>query len=391
MAPSQPNRLRTPPLSLYIHLPWCVRKCPYCDFNSHEFEASLPEQTYIDALLADLHQELEHIQSRPIHSIFIGGGTPSLFSPEQLDRLLTGIKLVVSVPTTTEITMEANPGTFEVAKYAEFLDIGINRLSLGIQSFDNAALEALGRIHDSSEAKKAIEGAQSVGFDNLNIDLMYGLPKQSLAKAKQDLAIAISFSCDHLSYYQLTLEPNTVFYKYPPVLPGEDLFWEIHSQGLNMLSDAGYQRYEISAFAKEQSICTHNLNYWRYGDYLGIGAGAHGKVTDTYRHGIIRTQKVRQPESYLRCAREDTPFGKRTSVPPSELAFEYMLNQLRLFEAFSARDFEEKTGIHWSALDRVLELAENRGLIRVSEDTVQPTELGYRFHNDLVALFMEPS
>ena len=300
------NFTTLPPLSLYIHYPWCAQKCPYCDFNSHKSPNELPEQVYIDALIRDLEQEIPHVWGRTVQSIFIGGGTPSLFSAEAYERLFSALRALIPLSPHAEITLEANPGTFEAQRFADYLDLGINRLSIGIQSFNDQSLAALGRIHDSKQAIKAVETAHKVGFENFNLDLMFGLPHQTEKTAKNDVATAIALEPSHISYYQLTLEPNTLFYQQPPQLPDEDpiIDWQIANQ--NRLANAGYHQYEVSAYAKNNKRCQHNINYWQFGDYLGIGAGAHGKISDAAKQSITRRSKQKQPQAYIDKAGTDT-------------------------------------------------------------------------------------
>ncbi|MEW5755041.1 MAG: radical SAM family heme chaperone HemW, partial [Pseudomonadota bacterium] len=324
------NFTSLPPLSLYVHIPWCVRKCPYCDFNSHEGRQAIPEQRYIDALLLDLEQDLPRIWGRKVISIFIGGGTPSLFSPEAIDRLLSGIRARLALIPEAEITLEANPGTVEAGKFAEFRAAGINRLSIGIQSFSDYSLQQLGRIHGRKEALAAAEMAHEAGFDNFNLDLMFGLPGQTLKDAGDDVATAIALEPSHLSYYQLTLEPNTYFHAKPPTLPNEDLIWAIQEQGQTALAEAGFGQYEVSAYARgEARRCRHNLNYWQFGDYLGIGAGAHAKITEGARQSITRYWKLKQPEAYLEAANAVAFSGGEKELARKDVGIEFMMNALR--------------------------------------------------------------
>ncbi len=343
------------PLGLYIHLPWCIRKCPYCDFNSHALRERLPEEAYVDALLADLDQDLESAFARPLASIFIGGGTPSLFSPAALERLLHGISGRLSWQEGIEITLEANPGTVESAKFKAFRALGINRLSLGVQSFQDDKLKLLGRIHSAEEAINAVEIARQAGFANLNLDLMFGLPGQTLSDALFDLNTAVSLHPDHLSWYQLTLEPNTLFAKYPPSLPEDEQIWQIQQAGQEKLAEAGFLRYEISAYARAGKRCRHNLNYWRFGDYLGIGAGAYGKVTDPTTSTIRRYWKIRHPAHYLEKATGPTRLGGQQLVAEEEKPLEFLMNALRLREGFTPIQFESRTGLDFQIIAAKIE------------------------------------
>ena len=374
-----------PPLSLYIHLPWCIRKCPYCDFNSHALSGDIPEQDYIRRLLSDLDDDIDAVQSRPLHSIFIGGGTPSLFSADALDALFKGIDQRWPISASTEITLEANPGTFEQARFSDYRHIGINRLSIGIQSFNAQFLESLGRIHDGNESLRATEIARAAGFDNLNLDLMFGLPGQSPEQAIADLDTAIGLAPSHLSWYQLTLEPNTVFHRYPPVLPDDDNLWEMHQAGLARLASGGYQRYEVSAFSQPNRQCQHNLNYWGFGDYIGIGAGAHGKLS--WPSGeILRTRKTRQPLHYLDTQR--IPCVERRNIPLAERPLEFMLNAMRLVEGSDRATYERHTALPFKELSATFEQLAQQGLIQQTGTRFQPTEKGLQFHNDILLAFM---
>ena len=385
------NFTTLPPLSLYIHLPWCARKCPYCDFNSHEQGAELPEQQYIDALIADLEQDLPRIWGRSVSTIFIGGGTPSLFSPEALDRLLVALRTRLKLSPTAEITLEANPGSSEYAKFKEFRALGINRLSIGVQSFNDDRLQALGRIHGRREAIAAAEAAHKAGFDNFNLDLMYGLPDQTLAEALTDLNTAFALEPTHLSHYQLTLEPNTWFHRHPPQLPDDDLVGDMQTQSQAQIKEHGYQHYEVSAYAKPGRACRHNVNYWEFGDYLGIGAGAHSKITDASQQHITRFWKQKQPKAYQDSAGSPACIGEETTLTPSDAAFEFMLNVLRLNGGFATRLFTERTGLPLSLVEQPLKQAEERGLIEWDVQGVRPTERGQRYLNDLTELFLPPT
>ena len=371
-----------PPLSLYIHIPWCVRKCPYCDFNSHAATERLDEEAYVDALLADLAAEAPFALGRPLHSIFIGGGTPSLFSPAAIERLLRGVRGELPWAEDIEITLEANPGTVEAARFAGYRSAGVNRLSLGVQSFDAGMLRALGRIHGPGEAVSAVENAQAAGFERINLDFMFGLPGQTPDQALSDLQRAIELATEHLSYYQLTLEPNTPFHRQPPQLPDDERIWEIQQAGHAQLAEAGFAQYEVSAFARAGGECRHNFNYWRFGDYLGIGAGAHGKVSDA--GGTIRRRwKQRHPEAYLR---GPVLKGERT-LSPGDCVIEFMMNALRLSDGVEAACFEQATGLSPALIDAPLRTARARGLMRDDPLRLCATDLGARFLNDLLELF----
>ena len=373
-----------PPLSLYVHIPWCVRKCPYCDFNSHEARGELPEQQYAQALMADLERALPSVWGRRVHTVFFGGGTPSLLSAKILDEILSGIRARVPVDPDAEVTLEANPGTFEVDKFAAFRRLGINRLSIGVQSFNARHLKALGRIHDDQEARRAIEIART-HFDNVNLDLMYALPEQSLLEAEADIAAAIEFAPQHISAYHLTIEPNTFFHRYPPPLPEEHLAADMQETIESLLAEHGYVHYETSAFARPGYQSRHNTNYWQFGDYLGIGAGAHSKISFADR--IVRQMRWKQPREYLdRVA--DQPVQQENSVTSAELPVEFMMNALRLTHGFPARLFEERTGLPLLTVRRELDEAERRGLITRTHTEVSPTLRGQRFLNDLLELFL---
>ncbi len=377
-----------PPLSLYLHIPWCARKCPYCDFNSHEGKNGIPEKQYVAALLSDLEQELPEIWGRQVHSIFIGGGTPSLFSAEALDELLCGVRARLNLPANAEITLEANPGAIETGKFHEFRALGINRLSIGVQSFNDHALQRIGRIHGRREAIRAAEQAHDAGFDNFNLDLMFGLPKQSLAEALEDIHTAIALEPTHLSHYQLTLEPNTAFHHNPPVLPKDELLWAMQEQCHEKLAEAGYGNYEVSAFAKANRQCQHNLNYWQFGDYLGIGAGAHGKISNAQFQTITRRSKLRQPEAYLQQASSPERIKTEQKLTQKETGFEFMVNALRLTEGFAPHLFADHTGLPISTVEQALRQAEEKGLINWDVKLIRPTERGRNFLNDLLQLFL---
>ncbi|MAE34129.1 MAG: YggW family oxidoreductase [Oceanospirillaceae bacterium] len=376
-----------PPLSLYIHIPWCVRKCPYCDFNSHEAGSHIPEAEYINALLKDLEQDLHWVQGRAIKSIFFGGGTPSLLSAHAYETLFTGLSEKLSFSSDIEITLEANPGTFEADKFKAYRQLGINRLSMGIQSFQPEHLKKLGRIHDRAQALAAIETAINAGFSNFNLDLMHGLPDQTPEQALDDLNTALSFQPPHLSWYQLTIEPNTEFYKRPPVLPEDDTLWDIQEQGQERLAHAGLRQYEISAYSLPQQQAKHNINYWRFGDYLGIGAGAHGKITSTGPQGltILRTRKTRLPKDYLNS--EKRFLAGQDRILPEDTALECMMNALRLQEGIPVSDFEARTGMTLDSIRAPLNKALSLGLIECSTD-IRASERGQQYLNELLALFL---
>ena len=377
-----------PPLGLYIHFPWCVRKCPYCDFNSHALRGDLAEAAYINALIADLEQELPRIWGRPVSSIFMGGGTPSLFSAASIDRLLSALRARLMLTPNVEITLEANPGTVEQQRFAEFRAAGINRLSIGIQSFQDSQLHRLGRIHDGKEAIKAVETAHAVGFDNFNLDLMFALPGQNCQAAQEDLRMAISLAPTHLSYYQLTIEPNTLFHTKPPPLPDEDLAWAMQCEGQAQLAEAGYTQYEISAYAQAKRECRHNRNYWQFGDYLGIGAGAHDKISDMAQQAISRSWKVKHPDNYLRTATTSQRIAGTRQLEPEDAVLEFMLNALRLTNGFSSTLFQQHTGLPLSRISATLQQAVDRDWLNWQGDRIVPSEQGLRFHNDLVAMFL---
>ncbi len=375
-----------PPLSLYIHLPWCIKKCPYCDFNSHEMRAAeMPEQRYIDALMADLEASLPLVWGRTIHSIFIGGGTPSLFSPEAIDRLLGGIRARLRLEPDCEITLEANPGTFEKDRFKAFRAAGVNRLSIGVQSFNDDYLKALGRVHDRKQALAAVEEA-SQAFDTFNLDIMYALPGQTLADLKTDMATALSLAPPHISIYHLTIEPNTYFAKFPPVIPEEDTAYDMLDLITEMTGDAGLHRYEVSAYARDGHRCDHNLNYWKFGDYLGLGAGAHSKLS--FAHRVVRQVRFREPALYMEKALAGHCLAQDAEVSRADLPFEYMLNALRLKDGFGLQQFSERTGLAITAIQKGLEEAERKGLIERDFSRVKPSVRGFDFLNDLQALFL---
>jgi putative oxygen-independent coproporphyrinogen III oxidase len=374
------------PTSLYIHMPWCIRKCPYCDFNSHKSPKTLPEESYIKALVADFKTDLLSFPVREINTIFIGGGTPSLVSAQAYESLFTQLQQLVPFAEDIEISLEANPGTIEQQRFNDYRQLGINRLSLGIQSFNARHLQALGRIHDHHQAHKAIETARQAGFNNINLDLMYGLPNQSIAEGLTDLNTALAYQLEHLSWYQLTIESNTVFYKQRPLLPAEDEACLLEEQGLVILAAQGYQRYEISAFCKPGRFARHNLNYWLFGDYLGIGAGAHGKITTEQLKQIYRTRKLRQPNNYLHGKK---PFlAAKELLSADSLLFEFMLNTTRLEQPIANVLFSERTGLSFDILKPMLVKAAQTGLIALNELSWQVTPLGRRYTNNLQAMFL---
>ena len=378
-----------PPLSLYIHIPWCVRKCPYCDFNSHQQPDRIPVDDYVAALIADLEQDLPLVWGRSVHSVFFGGGTPSLFPPGAIGDILSACAARLRFAPGAEITMECNPGTAEHGRFEAYLAAGVNRISFGIQSFDDGCLQRLGRIHDSAEAERAVKLAQDAGIDNLNLDLMYALPQQTLAMALRDVEKAIALQPAHLSHYQLTLEPNTVFAARPPQgIPDEDAAWDMQERCIEAMAAAGHAQYEISAYARPGRQCAHNLNYWRFGDYLGIGAGAHGKISSGASGEILRRWKIKNPREYLAQARGPGRIGGDDPIAPENRPFDYMLNALRLVEGFSLMDFESRTGLPRTAIEKPLQHAVLRGWLETEVDRVRPTELGRRFANDVMQLFL---
>ena len=392
MITSAPVKLRAtpqfallPPLSLYIHIPWCVRKCPYCDFNSHEARGDLPEDAYVAALIADLEMALPQVWGRPVLTLFIGGGTPSLFSVRALDALLSGVRARLPLAVDAEITLEANPGTVEADKFSGFRAAGVNRLSLGVQSFNDRHLAALGRIHGADDARRAAELALRT-FDNVNLDLMYGLPGQTLTEAEADIAAAVAYAPQHVSAYHLTIEPNTYFHRYPPVVPDDDMAADMQAAVESRLAAAGYEHYETSAFARAGRQSRHNLNYWQFGDYLGIGAGAHSKIS--FKNNILRESRTRQPKAYLERAGSATALNEQREVSVAELPGEFMMNALRLNAGFDLELFAARTGLELTGILPRLEQAEARGLITRDHLRVAPTPLGQRFLNDLIGLFL---
>jgi putative oxygen-independent coproporphyrinogen III oxidase len=383
--PSTPHFAALPPLALYVHIPWCIRKCPYCDFNSHERQSDVPEAQYVDALIADLELALPSIWGRRVVSVFFGGGTPSLFSAEAIDRTLAAIRARVPLTPDAEVTLEANPGTFEQARFVGYRAAGVNRLSLGVQSFNPAHLAALGRVHDEREARAAAEAALAI-FGNVNLDLMYALPGQAPEDARADVAAALAFSPQHLSFYQLTIEPNTLFHRHPPPLPDDDTAAEIEGSVEDAPLAAGYRHYETSAFARTGRECRHNLNYWQFGDYLGIGAGAHSKLS--FRERIVRQIRYKHPQQYLEAMARGAPLLEERAVARADVGFEFMLNALRLTDGFPVALFAERTGFPLAIVQRDLDEAERRGLLERDHERIRPTLLGRRFLNDLQALFL---
>ena len=386
------DMLENQPLSLYIHIPWCVEKCPYCDFNSHAVKSAIPEQDYVSALIADLDADINRfaLNDRPLHSIFIGGGTPSLFSAASIKSLLTQVLSRFDHKADIEITLEANPGTVEADKFIGFYNAGVTRLSIGVQSFASDKLIKLGRIHDSNQAQTAAKLATDSGVTSFNLDLMHGLPNQSLENALDDLKIAISLNPHHISWYQLTIEPNTIFHSKPPKLPVDDVLWDIQDRGVELLKEAGYIQYEISAYAKPGYQCQHNINYWQYGDYLGIGCGAHGKISDSRTQKIMRTVKVKHPKGYLDESRDY--LDQLSEVDNSDRPFEFMMNQLRLHRAFSVEQFQKSTGLTISSVLPLLKEAQQKKLMafetRDNEEYWLVTTTGQRYLNDLLEIFL---
>ncbi|MGJ8692152.1 MAG: radical SAM family heme chaperone HemW [Thalassotalea sp.] len=386
--------LKQPPLSLYIHIPWCVQKCPYCDFNSHALKHDIPEQAYVTALIKDLDDDLERFslskaalgQLPALHSIFIGGGTPSLFSAAAIESLLAQVLARFQYQADIEITLEANPGTVESEKFIGFAKAGVSRLSVGVQSFESDKLIKLGRIHDTEQAKYAAHLATTCGVKSFNLDLMHGLPNQQLENALDDLQQAIALNPDHISWYQLTIEPNTAFHSQPPTLPEDDVLWDIQEQGQAILAAAGYQQYEISAYSKTNKQSQHNLNYWQFGDYLGIGCGAHGKFTDINKGQIYRTVKTKHPKGYLETER--AALDQLNTVSEEELPFEFMMNQLRLQQGFTLAHFEQTTGLNAQVVLPDLQKAKAKGLMLESVEGWQVSKLGHRYLNDLLAIFL---
>ncbi|NIR28136.1 MAG: oxygen-independent coproporphyrinogen III oxidase-like protein [Gammaproteobacteria bacterium] len=381
-----------PPLALYVHIPWCARKCPYCDFNSHALRGALPEAAYVDALLADLETESPWARGRRVRSVFIGGGTPSLLTPEAIDRLLSGVRARLAVSADAEITLEANPGTVERMRFGELRAAGVNRLSIGVQSFDDRLLERIGRIHTGADARRAAEAAVAAGFEQFNLDLMYGLPGQDPAQALADTEAACALEAPHVSHYQLTLEPHTALHRAPPRLPDEEAAWAMQLRCQRRLAEAGRRQYEVSAYAREGARCEHNLNYWTFGDYLGVGAGAHGKLTDAAGGRILRRRRIAHPARYLQAARDRGFVAEQRELGPEDAVVEFMMNALRLTEGFEIDLFHRRTGLGPERLEPALGRAAALGLIERSAGRLVPTTDGRRLLDDLVALFLpQPS
>lgn len=375
------------PFSLYIHLPWCVKKCPYCDFNSHLFNNfEQQENQYINALIKDMEFESLRVKDREINTVFFGGGTPSLFSVNGIEKILNAINKYFKIASTAEITLEANPGTFETEKFQGFFQVGINRLSIGVQSFSDKKLSSLGRIHDSKEAVKAIEIAKHSGFENLNIDLMYGLPEQTNKEALEDLQTAINFQPSHISWYELTIEPNTVFYSKPPKLPDDTNVWDMHLAGKERLEKASYQQYEVSAYGIRQ--CQHNINYWQFGDYLGLGAGAHGKLTNKESKQVERFARVKLPQSYIEKTALNLMIAEHRTLSESDLIFEFMLNAFRLSNGFEIALFEQRTGLSADCISELLKYAKEKNWITVNQGIVRTTAIGKQYLNEVISLFV---
>jgi putative oxygen-independent coproporphyrinogen III oxidase len=380
--------LRNPPLSLYVHMPWCVRKCPYCDFNSHTAPEKPPAEEYIEALVADLEQDLPLVWGRPVQSIYFGGGTPSLFSADQIETFLSAARARLDLRPDVEITLEANPGTIERDSFPAYAQAGINRVSLGVQSFENSLLESVGRIHGRNEIEKSLCSLQAAGISNFNIDLMYALPGQSPEQAISDIQLAIEAGPAHISLYQLTIEPNTAFAAQPPPLPDQDIAWDMQQAGLEMLESNAYGQYEISAFSKKEKQSRHNMNYWRYGDFLAIGAGAHGKITSAADGQVKRYAKHRHPKRYLEGLASGDWRAELRVVNDKELIFEFFLNQLRLKQGVTINDFSPRTGLPWKAVESRVNKAIDKGLLEVRDQRVCPTALGWKFVNDIQQMFL---
>jgi putative oxygen-independent coproporphyrinogen III oxidase len=378
--------LKKIPLSLYIHIPWCVRKCPYCDFNSHESRDAIPEDLYVKTLLRDLDEQIHRLENRSLVSIFLGGGTPSLFTPKAITEILHGVNQRMNLPKNIEITLEANPGTVDEARFLGFRKAGVNRLSIGIQSLQNEKLQALGRIHNRDYALRAMDAAIAAGFNNFNLDLMHGLPGQSITDALHDLHDALRFQPPHLSWYQLTIEPNTFFHHSPPVLPEDEVLWDIQEHGKSVLEQANLKQYEISAYANPEHECVHNTNYWEFGDYLGIGAGAHSKITDTEKQIVTRHSQIKNPKDYLNPEKKLT--SSQNILTEKDLCFEFMLNVLRLTKGVSSDLFTARTGLPINALQPMLNFAKEKELMLKDENILCATENGQRFLNDVIGLFL---
>jgi oxygen-independent coproporphyrinogen-3 oxidase len=384
-------------LALYVHMPWCVRKCPYCDFNSHQLKSAAPDAAYVDALIRDFDFELPRLNGRRIDSVFFGGGTPSLFQPEDFSRLLGALRQRIAFAADAEVTLEANPGTIERGRFSGYGQAGINRVSLGAQTFAPRALERLGRIHSAEDTHRAVAELRAAKLDNFNLDLMYALPQQTLEEALVDVRTACALGPKHISYYQLTLEPGTVFHSRPPPLPDEEAAWQMQTAGQGLLAEEGYVQYEVSAYARPGARCRHNLNYWQFGDYVGIGAGAHGKLSLALPQRILRTAKPKQPREYQEQVRHagsvaggapPAAIGEESFIAAADLPFEFMLNALRLNEGFTARDYRRRTGLEIASVEAQLAMGQGRGLLTSRADGWRPTELGRRFLNDLQASFL---
>ena len=385
------NFTATPPLSLYIHIPWCVRKCPYCDFNSHEAREDVPEEHYITALIADLEQDLPAVWGRTIESLFIGGGTPSLFSARAIARLLSEIRARIPLKPAAEITLEANPGTVDQAHFDGFREAGINRLSMGIQSFQDESLASIGRIHDGTEARAAVAAARRAGFENINLDLMFGLPAQTTAGVLLDLSAAMELQPAHISFYELTIEPNTRFFRQPPPRPDDDILWEMQTAGRSRLDAAGYQRYEVSAYAQPGRQCRHNLNYWQFGDYLGIGAGAHAKISNAATQTITRTSKVKHPRAYLDAASSNARIGSSNELTAGDVILEFAMNSLRLDSGFTRASFTAATGLPCTLIETRVHSAIEHQLLTDDNDIIRATAKGQHYLNELLQHWMQES
>ena len=385
------NFTATPPLSLYVHIPWCVHKCPYCDFNSHEARDDIPEDRYIQALIADLEQDLPAVWGRTVESLFIGGGTPSLFSARGIEQLLSDIRARIPLKPDAEITLEANPGTVDQARFSGFREAGINRLSMGVQSFQNDLLSAIGRIHDGSEALAAIESARRAGFENINLDLMFGLPAQSTAQALLDLRTAMELQPAHLSWYELTIEPNTWFYRHPPMRPDDEILWEMQTAGRSLLSEAGYARYEVSAYAQAGRQCRHNLNYWQFGDYLGIGAGAHAKISNAATQTITRLSKEKHPQTYLEAANSNDRISTSAELSTDDVILEFAMNSLRLDRGFTRTAFTAATSLPVSIIETQVQSAIEKEWLTENNGAIRATATGQRYLNELLQLWMPES
>ncbi len=388
MADATDNLLKPPPLSLYVHMPWCVRKCPYCDFNSHTAPENLPAEQYIQALIADLEQDLHMVWGRPVGSIYFGGGTPSLFTAKQIAGFLSAVRARLDLRPDVEITLEANPGTIEHDSFSAYADAGINRVSLGVQSFDDELLKRIGRIHGRCEIEQSLKSLHTAGISNFNIDLMYALPAQSSAQSIQDVELAVDAGPVHISFYQLTIEPNTAFAAKPPQLPVDDLAWDMQQAGLELLHAATYDQYEISAYAKTGMHSRHNMNYWRYGDFLAIGAGAHGKITLAAQNKVLRFAKHRQPKRYLKGLEGGDWCAENRVLSSEERVFEFFLNQLRLKNGVHVDDFTARTGLPWGVVESRVQQAVDKGLLELAQKRLRPTDLGWKFVNDIQQLFL---